>query len=399
MIKQIDELQMERRSYVEVMPRVKEILDDVKEGGDLAISKYTERFDGVRLESIEVTEDEVESAFDEVDDSLLSNIKEAADNIFKFHASQKRNEFWVDISQGIKLGQRFIPLSIIGAYVPKSLFSTALMTIIPARVAGVDKIVVCSPPESDGNINPGVLVSAHIAGANRIFKVGGAQAIAALAFGTESVPKVEKIVGPGNVYVTAAKNLVRGDIAIDFLAGPSEIVILADKGDAKQIASDMTAQAEHGAGAIAILLTTSEDLAISVEDRLRNSNYYDRCVIAILDTIEEGIRFINSFAPEHLELIVSDNSVLDKIRNAGSVFMGPYSAVAAGDYATGANHVLPTSGYAKVDSALSVDQFGKYITIQKIDEDGLRNIREVVTHLARAEGLEGHARSIESRLA
>jgi len=307
-----------------------------------------------------------------------------------------------------------VPLDSVGAYVPGGLASypsSALMNIIPAKVAGVPRVAVCTPPKSDGSIMPATLVAADLAGADEIYKLGGAQAIAAMALGTESIARVNKIVGPGNIYVTAAKMLVRGTVEIDFPAGPSEILIIADRyADPGVLASDMIAQVEHDPQSMAVLVTWDEVLASAVAEELRiqakNAERSDvislsleRSAILIAEDTEQAIEFSNSFAPEHLEIVANEPIlVLNKIKHAGSVFLGSFTPVAAGDYASGTNHVLPTSGFARVFSGLNVDHFTKKITVQIITEKGLSDLGETIITLAEAEGLKAHAESIRRRL-
>jgi histidinol dehydrogenase len=387
-----------------VMPLAKEIITEVQRRGDAALLDYTETFDRVTLKEIEVKPDELEAAKERVDAEMVRCIEEAATAIRNFHYRQKKRAWLEEFNEGLFLGEMYVPFDVVGAYVPGSYFSSALMCVIPAKIAGVREIVVCTPPGKDGNVDPLTLVAANLAGATKICKVGGAQAIAALAFGTETIPKVQKIVGPGNVYVTAAKMAAREEgVEIDFPAGPSEVLIIADEtANPSFIAADMRAQAEHGEKSQAVILTDSARLAADVEreiaadtDEAHNRSQY---WIVIGESMEECIEFSNEYAPEHLELIVrSPMDVLKRIKNAGSVFIGNYAPVAAGDYATGANHVLPTAGYAKLFSGLDVDHFMHRITLQWLDKDGLEKIKDVVVRSCRAEGMEAHARSVEAR--
>ena len=387
-----------------VMPGVKETIAGVKNRGDAALLEYTEKFDRVKLKELEVTRAEIEAAKGNVDEDMVRCIEEAATAIRNFHYRQKRRAWLEKFSEGVFLGEMYVPFDVVGAYVPGSYFSSALMCVIPAKIAGVREIVVCTPPGKDGDVDLLTLVAANLAGATRIFKVGGAQAIAALAFGTETIPRVQKIVGPGNVYVTAAKMAAREEgVEIDFPAGPSEVLIIADEtANPSFIAADMLAQAEHGEKSQAVLLTDSAHIAADVEREIlaeageerRSQQHW----ILIGESINECIEFANEYAPEHLEIIVkSPMEVLDRIKNAGSVFVGNYSPVAAGDYATGANHVLPTAGYAKLFSGLDVDHFMHRITIQWLDKEGLERIKDVVVRSCKAEGMEKHAQSVEKR--
>ena len=387
-----------------VMPGVKETIAGVKNRGDAALLEYTEKFDRVKPKEIEVTPDEIEAAKESVDENMVRCIEEAAMAIRNFHYRQKKRAWLEEFSEGVFLGEKYVPFDVVGAYVPGSYFSSALMCVIPAKIAGVREIVVCTPPRKDGDADPLTLVAANLAGATRICKAGGAQAIAALAFGTETIPRVQKIVGPGNVYVTAAKMAVREEgVEIDFPAGPSEVLIIGDEtANPSFIAADMLAQAEHGEKSQAVLLTDSARIAADVEREIvaeageesRSQQHW----ILIGESIDECIEFANEYAPEHLEVIVrSPMEVLKRIKNAGSVFVGNYSPVAAGDYATGANHVLPTAGYAKLFSGLDVDHFMHRITLQWLDKGGLGKIKDVVVRSSKAEGMEKHARSVEKR--
>lgn len=391
------------RDIAAVMPRVKEIIADVKRRGDAALRDYTEKFDGVKLNEIEVKREEIDAAKRDVDGNTVRCIEDASTAIRNFHYRQKRQAWLEEFSEGISLGETFVPFDVVGAYVPASYFSSALMCVIPAKIAGVREIVVCTPPGKDGNVDPLTLVAAEVAGATRIFKAGGAQAIAALAFGTETIPRVQKIVGPGNVYVTAAKIAARAEgVEIDFPAGPSEVLIIGDEtANPSFIAADMFAQAEHGEKSQAVLLTDSARTAAEVEREIVAEAGRERGTqlwILIGESLDECVEFANEYAPEHLELMVREPmEVLKRIKNAGSVFIGNYSPVAAGDYATGANHVLPTAGYAKLFSGLDVDHFMHRVTVQWLDKGGLERIKDTVVRLSTAEGMEKHARSIEKR--
>ncbi len=409
MIKKLKEL-YETRDFFDrtldiaaVMPVVKEIITGVKSRGDEALLEYTEKFDGVKLKETEVGKEEIEEAKRNVDDNTLRSIEEASVAIRNFHYRQKRRAWAEEFGEGVFIGEKYVPFDVVGAYVPASYFSTALMCVIPAKIAGVREIVVCTPPGKDGDADPLTLVAAELAGATRIFKVGGAQVIAALTFGTETVPKVQKIVGPGNVYVTAAKMVAREKgVEIDFPAGPSEILIIADEtANPAFIAADMLAQAEHGEHSKAVLVTDSERIAAEVEREIlieAGKGEQEQNWIILGDSMGECIEFANEYAPEHLEIMVSEQvEVMKKIKNAGSVFVGNYSPVAAGDYATGANHVLPTAGYARLFAGLDVDHFMRRMTLQWLDKEGLEKIKDVVVRLSEAEGMERHARSVEVR--
>jgi histidinol dehydrogenase len=384
----------------EVKPVVEEIIAGVKNKGDAALREYTEKFDSVRLKEIKVGKEEIEAAKRCVDRDTLRCIEEASEAIEKFHYRQKKVAWLEEFGAGVFLGEKYVPFDIVGAYVPGSYFSSALMCVIPAKIAGVRDIVVCTPPGKDGNVDPLTLVAADIAGATRIFRVGGAHAIAALAFGSESIPKVQKIVGPGNVYVTTAKMAVREEgVEIDFPAGPSEILIIGDEtANPAFIAADMLAQAEHGAKSKSVLLTDSERIAAEVEHEIMAAGDEQNWIL-LGDSIEECIEFANEYAPEHLEIVVTEPmEVLKRLKNAGSIFVGNYSPVAAGDYATGANHVLPTAGYAKFFSGLDVNHFMHRMTLQWLDKEGLEKMKDVVVKLSKAEGMEKHARSIAVRI-
>lgn len=392
----------------DVMATVVPILDDVRKNGDAALRKYTQHFDKAAIKEIEVPIKEIDSALASVDDSLIQHLKNAAANIRAFHQAQLQKDWMKEFVPGIKLGQHITPLESVGAYVPggrASYPSTALMTVIPAKVAGVENVVVCTPPRQDGNVNPLTLAAANIAGADRVFCVGGVQAVAAMAYGTETVPKVDKIVGPGNVYVTAAK--MACGTAIDFPAGPSEVLIIADgSANAEYIAADMLAQAEHDPDAISVLVTTSDELAKKVrqnmELQLKTSARLDIIrrsldnAAILTGTLDECIGFSNRFAPEHLE-IMTDVNILGRIRHAGSIFIGNYAPVSAGDYASGTNHVLPTAGYARVFSGLNTDHFVTKSSVQIIDKKGLDSIGDTIIELAEAEGLPAHANAVRVR--
>ncbi len=394
----------------DVMASVISILNDVRENGDAAVRKYTEQFDRAKIHEIEVSHKEIHEALFSLDKNLLAHIKKAASNICAFHEAQVSKDWIKEFAPGLKLGQRITPLDIAGAYVPggrATYPSTALMTAIPAKVAGVGKVIICTPPKPDGTVNPLTLAAAHIAGADRVFRAGGVQAIAAMAFGTETIPKVDKIVGPGNVYVTAAK--MACGTAIDFPAGPSEVLVIAD-GSARAdfIASDMIAQAEHDPNAVSILVTPSEELGEQVKQEIENRLKKEaRAEIigkslenaAILTgTLDECIGFSNKFAPEHLEIMTGqDNIILGRIRHAGSIFVGSHAPVSAGDYASGTNHVLPTAGYARMFSGLNTDHFVTKSSIQIIEKKGLDSISETIIGLAEAEGLSAHANAVRIR--
>jgi len=406
-----------KSDFPDVVPQVMEIISDVKSDGDLALTKYTDKFDEARVGKFRVSSQEIEAAYENVPQDLKDHLETAAMNIVAFHQEQMDRDLWMtEVSPGVMAGQKIVPLRSVGAYVPggrAAYPSSALMTVIPAKVAGVAKVVVCTPPQKNGYINPLTLVAADMAGADEIYKVGGVQSIAAMALGTESVPRVEKIVGPGNVYVTAAKVILRGSaVEIDMPAGPSEVLIISDyTADPEVLAADMIAQAEHDPNSIAVMVTTDEDLAIAVKKEVeKQADEADRKdivkkslengAILVATDMEDAISFSNAFAPEHLEIVARDSmTILGEIRNAGSVFLGNCTPVAAGDYASGTNHVLPTSGYASTFSGLNTDHFVKKITIQQITKEGLEELETTITALAEAEGLTAHAESVKIRLA
>jgi histidinol dehydrogenase len=361
---------------------VRTIIDDVKEEGDKALLRYTEKFDNVHLlaSKIRVSENEIRDAYMKLDDKQVIALRKAADNIKAFHKKQLRAKWTMQITEGVTLGQVTRPLASVGVYAPggkASYPSSVLMCAVPAKVAGVEKIVVCSPPRKNGDVDPSLLVAADMAGVNEFYRVGGAQAIAAMAYGTGEVQSVDKIVGPGNVYVTAAKLEVNRDVAIDTPAGPSEVLIIADEtANPNYIAADLLAQAEHDPQAWAILITTSETLASTVNDE----------VIA------------NLIAPEHLQIhTVAPEKVFSKIRNAGAVFLGRYSPVSFGDYSSGLNHVLPTAGYAKIYSGLSSLDFVKTINFMQCNKEGYKKLKETAVTIAEMEGLTAHAKAISIR--
>lgn len=399
-----------------VIETVSAVIDDIRENGDAAVSKYTKKFDGCDIDAsnIRVTKEEIDEAMKAVEPELLEIIKKAASNIRAFHEKQKEEGFMMDVAKGSKIGVRVRPLRIAGIYVPGGtapLPSTVLMDVIPASVAGVERVVFCTPPRKDGTIAPVILAAATIAGANEIYKVGGAQAIAAMAYGTESIPRVDKICGPGNIYVNTAKRLVFGQVDIDMFAGPSEILIIADDTAVPEfVAADMLSQAEHDKIASAIVLTTSRDLAEKVleavdrrsEKSLRKdileqslNNY---CAIINCDSLETAIKFSEELAPEHLELCVKDaEKLVEKIDNAGAVFLGNYTPEPLGDYFAGPNHTLPTSGTARFFSPLNTGDFYKKMSVLNYNEESLRECYNDVAKFADSEGLECHASAVRVR--
>ena len=403
-------------SYGEFEGRVNEIIENVRANRDAAIFDYTKRFDGadINAENILVTEDEIKEAYEKVDEKLLTVIRKALVNIRKYHEKQRQYSWFDSEESGIILGQKVTALEKVGVYVPggKAVYpSSVLMNIVPAKVAGVITIVMTTPPGKDGKVNPATLVAAKEAGVDAIYKVGGAQAIAALAFGTESVPKVDKIVGPGNIYVALAKKAVFGFVSIDSIAGPSEIMVLADEtANPRFVAADLLSQAEHDEMASAILVTTSRDLAEQVskevegfvaqlsrkeiiQKSLDNYGY-----ILVAESMDEAIATVNEIASEHLELVTKNPfETMTKIRNAGAIFVGEYSSEPLGDYFAGPNHVLPTNGTAKFFSPLSVDDFIKKSSIISYSREALEPIYKDIVQFAECEQLTAHANSIRVR--
>ena len=398
-----------------IVSTVRTIIDDVKEEGDKALLRYTEKFDKVRLTQakLRVSENEIKEAYTKLDKKQITALQKAADNIASFHKKQLRAKWTMQNAEGVTLGQVTRPLASVGAYVPggKSSYpSSVLMCAVPARVAGVEKIVVCSPPGKDGDVDSALLVAADIAGVSEFYRVGGAQAIAAMAYGTGTIQKVDKIVGPGNVYVTAAKLEVNRDVAIDVPAGPSEVLVIADEtANASYIAADLLAQAEHDPQAWAILLTPSETLASAVNDEVnRQMKSLSRIeiikfslqkgLIVTVRDIEEATELANMIAPEHLEIqTVAPDEVFSNIRNAGAVFLGGYSPVSFGDYSSGLNHVLPTAGYAKIYSGLSSLDFVKTMNFMQCSKEGYRNLKETAVTIAEMEGFDAHAKAVSIR--
>nr|WP_226536390.1 histidinol dehydrogenase [Fictibacillus halophilus] len=394
---------------------VLEILKNVKREGDKALLNYTEKFDGVSLSSLEVTKEEIDEAVASLDQEMIDIISEAALNIREYHEKQKRQSWFFTREDGTMLGQKVTPLDSVGVYVPGGTAaypSSVLMGVIPAAVAGVEEIILVSPPGKDGKLPAAVLAAASIAGVKRMFKMGGAQAIGALAYGTETVPKTDKIVGPGNIFVALAKREVFGVCDIDMIAGPSEIAVLADEtGNAKYIAADLLSQAEHDPRSAAFLVTTSKDLAekvaTEVESQLEDlprkeiaaQAVRDYGAIYIVDSLAEGADVINRIAPEHLEIMTKDPfDLLGKIKHAGAIFLGQYSSEPVGDYFAGSNHVLPTSGTARFSSPLNVDDFTKKSSVIRYSEQAMKENGRKISAFARLEGLEAHARAIDYRL-
>ena len=402
--------------YAQYADRVQNIIDDVKENGDEALFRLTRQFDGAEISAsnIRVTPAEIEAAYSYVDPELVEVIRRAISNIRSYHEKQKRNSWFDSTAEGTLLGQKITPLASTGVYVPggKAAYpSSVLMNIVPAKVAGVEKTVMVSPPGKDGKLNPGTLVAANEAGADEIYKVGGAQAIAALAYGTESIPKTDKIVGPGNIYVALAKKAVYGFVSIDSIAGPSEVLVIADEtANPRWVAADLLSQAEHDELASAILVTTSEEIAQKVAEEIDGflnvlsrssiirSSLDNYGHILIAQNLDEAIEIANEIASEHLEIVTKDPfEVMTKIRNAGAIFIGEYSSEPLGDYFAGPNHILPTNGTAKFFSPLSVDDFVKKSSIIYYSRQALKRDAEDIITFAEAESLTAHANSIKVR--
>jgi histidinol dehydrogenase len=394
---------------------VKNIISDIRSSGDNALRDYTEKFDRVKLDSFLVTESEINEAYRKVDSEFISIVREAAENIKSFHEKQLRHSWMTTEENGSILGQKITPLDSVGVYVPGGTAaypSSVLMNVIPAKVAGVKRIVMVSPPDSEGVLPAAVLVAAKEAGVEEIYKVGGAQAIGALAYGTESIKPVDKITGPGNIFVALAKREVFGDVDIDMIAGPSEIAIIADDtARPDEIAADLLSQAEHDPRACSVLVTPSmklaEEVAGEVEKQLAilprkdiaSRSIEDFGVIYVTSSIEEAVETVNQLAPEHLEVLTENGiELLGKIRHAGAIFIGRYSSEPVGDYFAGPNHVLPTNGTARFSSPLNVDDFQKKSSVIIYSEKALKDNGEKIAKFARMEGLEAHARAVELRL-
>lgn len=411
-----DLLKRSPNNYGQYEASVKEILDKVKEEKDAAVFAYTAKFDGAELtaDTIEVTDAEIEEAYAQVDDTLLTVIRKAKDNIESYHAKQRQNSWFDSKPDGTILGQKISPLHRVGVYVPggKAVYpSSVLMNVMPAKVASVDEIIMVTPPGKNGKVSPNTLVAAKEAGVDKIYKVGGAQAIAALAYGTESIPKVDKIVGPGNIYVALAKKAVYGHVSIDSIAGPSEILVVADEtANPRYVAADLLSQAEHDELASAILVTTSEKLAHEVSDQvdgflkeLSRAEIISKSLdnygyILLADTMEDVIDVANEIASEHLEIQTKNPfEVMTKIRNAGAIFIGEYASEPLGDYFAGPNHILPTNGTAKFFSPLSVDDFIKKSSIISYSREALQKVHKDIESFAKAEQLTAHANSIHVR--
>ena len=411
-------IQLLQRSQIDaesVMSAVKDIVSGVKKNKDEALHHYTEKFDGVDLKDFLVSEEDLMKSIDKLDSKLTDALENAASNIRKFHQAQLPVDWSMEIDKGITAGQIIRPLERVGCYIPggRAVYpSSILMTVIPAKVAGVEEIICCTPPGIDGEVEDIVLAAAYLAGASKVYCVGGAQAIAAMAYGTETIDTVDKIVGPGNIFVTAAKKMVYGQVDIDFPAGPSEVLIIADEtANPKYIALDLLAQAEHDPQAAAVLVTTSPKLAKAVDENIQlelpvmkrkeiiEDSLAKNGLIVLVETLNDAVDFSNDYAPEHLMIMTSNpEKVLVDIKNAGSIFLGDLTPVAAGDYGSGTNHVLPTSFCARMYSGLSTESFLKKPTVQQLSPEGLNNLKDVVVPLAEYEGLYAHAESFKRRL-
>ena len=404
-----------RKDAAQLNATVQSVLDDVRLRGDAAVKEYEQKFDRVALTSLKVTEAEMLEAETLVDDELKAALRQAHHNIQTFHEAQRFVGRKVETQPGVTCWQKAVPIERVGLYIPGGtapLFSTVLMLATPAKIAGCKQIVLCSPPNREGKLHPAILVAARIAGVDNIYKIGGVQAIGAMAYGTESVPKVYKIFGPGNQYVMAAKQIVSlHDVAIDMPAGPSEVAIVADESaNPVFVAADFLSQAEHGVDSQAVLVTTSQSMLKAVDEEVKRqlallprkeiaSKALENSRLIYVETLDEAIEIINDYAPEHLILAVNDYmSVAGRIVNAGSVFLGNYSCESAGDYASGTNHTLPTSGYAKAYSGVSLDSFIRKITFQELTPEGIRNIGPAVALMAQHEQLDAHKRAMTLRI-
>jgi len=417
MIKIMDAAEVPRETILlrnmelpDVSETVSAIIKNVRENGDAALLEYSEKFDGVRVTSLEVTEEERNKALDLVEPEFIEILKEAAENIRAYHSRQVKSSYIISDKDGIVLGQKIMPIERVGLYIPggtASYPSTVLMNCIPAKIAGVREIIMTTPTDKNGNVNPNIIAAANISGVDRIIKCGGAQAVAALAFGTESVPKVDKIVGPGNIFVSEAKRQVFGTVAIDMIAGPSEILVISDpKSDPVVLAADLLSQAEHDKLATAVLITNSFELARLVADEIEaqlkelpreeiaRASIENNGKIIVVKSIDEAIDIANSIAPEHLELCVDEPfEYLNKIINAGSIFLGRNCPEPLGDYFAGTNHTLPTNGTARFSSPLSVDDFVKKSSYMYYSKEALNAVGEKIAYFAEKEGLHAHAKS------
>ena len=403
------------QTVADIEQTVNQIFEEIKAKGNSAVAKYTELFDGIKIDDLRVSSAEVQNAGNEISEDLKSAIKLAKANIEKFHSAQKTDRITVETANGVSCWQEKKPIQKVGLYIPGGtapLFSSILMLAIPAKLAGCEKIVLCTPPDKEGNINPAILYTAQLCGVDQIFKIGGIQAIGAMTFGTESVPQVYKIFGPGNQFVTVAKQLAtKYQVAIDMPAGPSELLVFADdSANPAYVASDLLSQAEHGKDSQVIMVSTSEKLIDKVSDEIElqlnelpRKEIADRAIensrLILVQSEQEALELINEYGPEHF-IICSENEdyFVQGVINAGSVFIGNYTPESAGDYASGTNHTLPTNGYAKQYSGVNLDSFMKTITFQKISEEGIKAIGPAIELLAEAEGLQAHKNAVSLRL-
>lgn len=405
-----------KTQFEDVSFSVSKIISEIKQRGDVAVISYTEEFDGVKLdiESLMVEKSEIEEAYSKVDSKFLEIIATAKKNIEKFHQAQYRKPWFIETTEGVYVGQIMRPFKRIGLYIPSGRAaypSTVLMTAIPAKVANVREIILCTPPKKDGIIDPYILIAANEVGIDKIFKVGGVQAIAAMAYGTSTIPKVEKIIGPGNIYVQAAKQIVSNEVRIDLPAGPSEILIISDETtNPNYIAADLLSQAEHEPGTFSFLITTSTKIAEQSIAKLKkmlsklprkeiiNEALEKNGFFIVVESIEQAIQLANDIAPEHLEILIKNPKlILDKIENAGAIFLGEFSPVPLGDFAAGSNHVLPSGGAARYYSGLSIVDYVKLIDVVQSTKKGLKNLKDCVVTFAQVEGFEAHAQSILER--
>ncbi len=403
------------QTVADIEQTVNQIFEEIKVKGNAAVAKYTELFDGIKLDELKVSETEVQNAEKEISEELKTAIKLAKSNIEKFHAAQKTERVSVETTNGVSCWQEKKAIQKVGLYIPGGtapLFSSILMLAIPANLAGCEEIVLCTPPDKEGNVNPAILYAAELCGVTQIFKIGGIQAIGAMTFGTEDVPQVYKIFGPGNQFVTVAKQLAtKYQVAIDMPAGPSELLVFADdSANAAYVASDLLSQAEHGKDSQVIMVSTSEDLINKVSDEIEaqikdlpRKEIADKAIensrLILVNSNEEALEMINEYGPEHF-IICSENEeyFVEGVRNAGSVFIGNFTPESAGDYASGTNHTLPTNGYAKQYSGVNLDSFMKTITFQKISEEGIKEIGPSIELMAEAEGLQAHKNAVSLRL-
>ncbi|MFW5912598.1 MAG: histidinol dehydrogenase [Candidatus Hadarchaeota archaeon] len=400
-----------------VMGKVQDIISRVREEGDFALLEFTQEFDGVQLTPtrLRVKEEEISKAYDSLDEEDVDVIRKSFESVRRYHEEQMPEKWMEEFQEGVKAGQVVRPLESVGCYVPGGTAqypSSVIMSVTPAKVSGVDRVIVCTPPTPEGDVNPATLVACDIAGADDIYKVGGAQAIAAMAYGTEIISEVQKIVGPGNIYVAAAKKAVSLDVEIDFMAGPSEVLILADSSaDPRFVAIDLISQAEHDSASAAVLVTDAPSLADDVERRIseiledlprgetarKSLDKYGKIILT--RDMEEAVDFANDYSPEHLQIMTEDPEIrLKEVKNASAIFLGSYSPTSVGDFAVGPSHILPTGGEARRNDGLSVYDFIRMPSVQELTREGLRNISDVVTRISMMEGLSAHAYSVNERL-